>query len=262
MDRHFVLQKEYTEEPTGMFFEYLFKQYCNLCLDSYEVSSEEPLNPTVKSKNGLYDMKVIPVGYIQFVSKTLHNFDGVDKEMTPLEIPVSLERFMERKYIREISGKELIEKGYANADKYFVKNIEKLKKFNSSILFGNFEYYINPSDKYSISERVDFDSEYRCLICNDELVDIFWYIGDKLVFPDSDTIKMMIKEYKKEKHPKGYTLDIGITKGKTVPIEVHPFVSCGIYGMTEEKRILDMLEYGFDWYNKENVKERKSNNND
>ena len=80
--------------------------------------------------------------------------------------------------------------------------------------------------------------------------------------PDSKTIKNMVDAYAKvEPHPGAYTLDIAVIKddsgennnkknNKTVPLEIHPFVACGLYGFYE-RELLDMLEEGFMWYLKD-----------
>lgn len=248
MDRHFVIQKQYLDDMTGLLIKHLLEQYAGQFLDTWEINDAVPENKTFKSERG-YTMKVIPVGYLQYVAEALKNFKGPEATMIPLEIPVSLEPFLQRKYIRRAKGEQLIKEGYADADHYFIKDVDTLKNFNSAILKGNIEYYINPDANYSVSEKVNIVSEYRCLFCDDELVDISNYLGDKLVFPNRDTIAQMIEAYRKEEHPRGFTLDIAVTaEGNTTPLEIHPFVSCGFYSMSEDNRIIDMLDYGFEWY--------------
>lgn len=250
MDRHFVLQEKYLKSnTTGKLIEFLLQQYSRQMLDTWEISSQSPTVKTFKSEKG-YTMKVIPVGYLEFVDQTLSALDLEEKNrMTPLEIPEVLFRYLHRMYIPSIKGIDVIKNNYTDSNKYFIKNIDKIKAFNSSLQLGDIQRFIEPETNYSVSEKIEILSEYRVLVCKDEVIDIGFYNGDCLIFPDRETILNMIKDYSATKHPKGYTIDIAVTKdNKTVPLEVHPFVSCGIYTMCESPKILDMLDYGFEWY--------------
>lgn len=76
-----------------------------------------------------------------------------------------------------------------------------------------------------------------------------------MMFPGSDAVHDMIALWRGsgEPHPKAYTLDVGIIADKetgehvTVPIEVHPFVACGLYGFSDPV-IADMLVAEYEWY--------------
>ena len=251
MDRHFVLQEEYIKSnTTGKLIEFLLQQYSSQMLDTWTISNQVPTTRTFKSDKG-YIIKVIPVGYLEFIRESLLALDLQEKElMKPIEIPDILNKYLNRMYIPHIKGKELLKNSeYTNSKKYFVKNIDKLKSFNSILQLGDIGRFIEPESNYSVSEKIEIESEYRILVCKDEIIDIGFYNGNCLIFPDKDTIENMIDDYSKVNHPKGYTLDIAVSKDRgTVPIEIHPFVSCGIYTMCEDPRIIDMLEYGYDWY--------------
>lgn len=87
-----------------------------------------------------------------------------------------------------------------------------------------------PEGTYIISDVVDIKSEWRAFVFCDRLFDIRRYAGDFKVFPDIKLIEEMIKDYKTS--PAAYTLDVGINDNGTFIIEVHPFVSCGLYGFS------------------------------
>lgn len=53
----------------------------------------------------------------------------------------------------------------------------------------------------------------------------------------------MIKQYITA--PIAYTLDVGISDGKTVVIEVHDFFSCGFYGFSDHTIIPFMFSRWF-----------------
>ena len=55
----------------------------------------------------------------------------------------------------------------------------------------------------------------------------------------------MIKDYKDS--PLSYTLDVGINNNGTFIIEVHPFVSCGLYGFSDYRILCYMFENGFNY---------------
>jgi len=64
----------------------------------------------------------------------------------------------------------------------------------------------------------------------------------------------MVNAYREEPHPEAYTLDVGVRRGVqgaiTEPIEVHPFVACGLYGFDGDA-LPDMLAKGAEWYRKQ-----------
>lgn len=249
VDRHFVLQKEYAEELTGHLFEHLFRRYCGLSLDTWKISEEAPKERKITNENGR-ELFVIPVGFLEFVQETLRSeaVDAVDPNMTPIEIPRCLESFLGRRYIRMISGADLLQEGYTDSSKYFIKSVGHLKEFNSTVQFGDISHLINPKTAYSVSEKINIRAEYRVLVINDSVVDAQFCVGDPLVFPNGGTIRSMINTYSNVLHPRAYTLDVAVSNCGTVPIEIHPFVSCGMYSICEDPRILNMLEYGYRWY--------------
>jgi ATP-grasp domain, R2K clade family 2 len=188
----------------------------------------------------------IPIGSLEFVFDYLESYYNVNREqIKPLNIPSLLqkEEFLGRKvsYLQ----KNVI----PNGDYLFVKSNSQYKKVTDVIKDTD----SLPEDEYLVSELLDIDSEWRAFVQNGQLVGIKQYLGDFEVFPDIEAVKRMIHVY--EDAPLSYTLDIGMVQEKCVIIEVHPFVSCGLYGFHEYKLLPIMMIQGFSYMKKEALKQ-------
>ena len=114
------------------------------------------------------------------------------------------------------------------------------------------EPFIKPDTNYVVSQKIKIYSEYRVFVWKNNIQAIQNYNGMPDVFPDIQTVKNMITTYSKYPHPQAYTLDVAVTNDfQTAIMEIHPFVSCGLYGFYNEK-IPDMLESGVNWYLSQN----------
>lgn len=200
---------------------------------------------------GEYGTNYIPVGDLEFVAEWL--WKNYKKKMIPIEVPEVLRKkeFLHRQYY--VTDREHLP--YHSAGKWFVKNADKLKEFNSCLYEGAVPSIstILPGN-YVVSEWIHIISEFRVFVYKDTVQAVQPYAGAPLVFPDPKTILAMVEEYKKDpKRPKAYTMDIAVMRDKmdetlhTVIMEVHPFVSCGLYGF-ESMDIPDMLEDGVKYY--------------
>ena len=246
MDRMFVLQREWLEDksfPDPKSLERLFDYRCPYFLDRWTTMGidDEPAA-------FIDDLKAVPIGTIQFVSRWLEALGGKDSRMTPLEVPRCLRRFAGREYF--IAKGSSIPKENMDGTRWFIKDADHLKKWNS-LLYDDrdLSYFIEPDTLYAVSSRVSFASEYRVFVYEDEIQECEHYLYDPAVFPDGKRLKEMVSIYSEQVHPKAYTLDIGILEenGQTVPLEIHPFACCGLYGFNDSV-LLDMYEAGWDWY--------------
>lgn len=189
--------------------------------------------------------KAIPVGDIDFVTKYLQKAFNFEGNMFPLEIPKCLrtDEFLGRKY-EILTSAEI----GTLSKKYFIKNVSKLKDLACT---GSPETVILPKDQlFSISEIIDIVSEYRVYVYDDKIVSIANYAGDPTIFPNVSIIKKMIATYtvKERKRPKAYTLDIAVTfSNQTLILEVHNFVSCGLYSTIWGTDLLNMYTAGIDY---------------
>jgi hypothetical protein len=179
----------------------------------------------------------IPIGSVEFVTSFLHTFYNSIPE--PKNIPMELlsEQFTGRKVFNG-SEKDIV-------GKKFVKSNSVIKLFTDICEEA-------PEGYYQISDVIDIQSEWRAFVFKGELVGLQNYLGDFCVFPNVDRIKEMIRAYTKQ--PIAYTLDIAVSNGKTVIIEIHDFFSCGLYGFADHK----ILPYMFaQWFREYVTKWRK-----
>ena len=170
----------------------------------------------------------VPIGSVEFVSGYL--FDHYGLVVTPRNIPEELLdiNWTGRKVINgtqeDISGIK------------FVKSRDKIKGFTEICDSA-------PNGNYQISDVIDIQSEWRAFVYNHRLVGLQNYSGEFDIFPDVEKIRKMIQVFKTQ--PIAYTLDVGVSNGNTVIIEVHDFFSCGLYGFSDYK----ILPYMFSrWF--------------
>lgn len=143
--------------------------------------------------------------------------------------PKELEIFMGRSVEISTIGK-VIRRRISN-DPKFIKPVSP-KKFNAFLThdedaYSNL-YNIEYDEKVYVSDIVEFISEWRVYVKNDEIVRICNYSGKTTVFPNANVIRTMIKCWK---GPCCYALDVGIIGDQTVLIEVNDFYSIGNYGL-------------------------------
>ena len=179
----------------------------------------------------------IPVGTLDFVQEALRVFYGVEK-INPIEIPKCLRKpaFLGRNYY--FVQKENLPKSGV----YFIKHVEEAKGFSYS---GDINEIYNftkelPEGLYQVSDFVpDIISEWRAYISRNKILSICNYAGQASTYPDSELIKRMIDVYQfDENKPDSYTMDLAVTNsGKTILIEIHPFVSVGLYGTIYQNKL-------------------------
>lgn len=229
MDNVFVLQKDYIETIDGYAIKYIISNYAKLFLDEFIFEDDNYINLKKKS--------LIPVGTLDFVQSFL------DSKMKPLEVPEILRDFLNREY-HILKGKDITDR-FKNGN-YFFKDADTLKSWNNAL--NPYDMTLEDDTNYVVSRRVEFISEYRVFVYNDEIQSIQNYLGDVTVFPNINYIKEIVDSYSNiSNKPHAYTLDIGIHNNNTDLIEIHPFVSCGLYGFYD-KNIIPMLKEGFSWY--------------
>lgn len=183
----------------------------------------------------------IPVGSIEFVEECLRNYKGIS-QIKPILIPDELSAFSGRSYA--VAGsKSYISNVFAlrNTPKVFVKSASRCKCDYTGI-YGIKEISRIPEDLYFVSEPVSIISEWRVFVFMGKIQDIRCYDGDFWKIPDKRTVEKMVESY--QNCSPAYTLDVAVVKTKngfkTVVMEVHNFISCGLYGF-HSRRILPML---------------------
>ena len=168
--------------------------------------------------------------------------------MEPLEVPDCLrdKQFLNREYgifnWEDIPDYQqtMYYKDASIAKNWLVRKYSSLQGFRSDIVTNGYKDY--DKHKYVVSSPVDFIAEYRLFVYNDEVIGVRYYNGGKegcLYTPGRKVVKKMISRISKARAngaylPYSYTLDIGVDRNDTTSIiEMHNFVSCGLYGFSD-----------------------------
>jgi hypothetical protein len=182
-----------------------------------------------------FHKEYVPIGSVEFVNDFLMHFYNFT--LKPINIPEELFPYANRHIF---NGTEKDLKGHG---KSFVKSNDKIKKF-AEIVEDNYEL---PTGNYQISEVIGIDSEWRAFVYQGKLVGLQNYSGDFTMFPNIWRIDDMIIAYKSA--PIAYTLDIGVFNVcDTFVIEVHPFISIGLYGFADHAILPQMFYKCFKEY--------------
>ena len=254
MDRVFLVQENYIKDrcdPDGSIIYHLLQQYARQNCD--EVLPHEDFScPSTTVRNAAkQNKKVIPVGDLDFVKSGINQTYGLHVPMRPIEVPESLRKYCHREY-RICKGKDIPRSilYHPEMENWFIKDADVLKGFTNALCIGSCDSHIVPERHYVISERINILSEWRTFVWKDGIRAVQHYAGMPDIFPKTQELREMVKSYS-EKRPDAYTLDVALIKKdsilQTAILEVHPFVSCGLYGFYDPK-IPDMLEAGIDWY--------------
>lgn len=205
------------------------------------------------------DKEAICIGDLVFVGKYLELVHGI-KKINPIEIPICLRspEFLGREY-SIVEKKDIPKSG-----RYFIKDVTELKKFTycgEAELLWEMEGLIKDDRLYQVSECIDIVAEYRVIVHWDEIIRCDYYDGiSPLIFPDIKVINKAVAIYSMEpSRPKSYTMDIAVTSDrKTCLLEIHDFISCGLYSTVHGADLLYAYRDGIDWaLSKYNVKLEK-----
>lgn len=173
---------------------------------------------------------VVPVGSLGFVSKCLNLEYGI-KGINPIEVPKYLREdfFLKRKY-EIVNYKSIPRKG-----KFFIKDVSKVKSFN---VIGNALDVIragaSKDSLYLVSGVFDIRSEWRVYVIGGKIANICCYAFDRSLlsidYPDMSVVLGAIGRIGlNEDYLKSYTLDVMVGEAGTAVIEVHNWVSVGLY---------------------------------
>lgn len=180
-----------------------------------------------------YPMDISKDVIIGSVGATNAFFKACDIEPpTYLGYPMEISSFLGRDIFKTTVG-ELTDENYP----CFIKPSEGIKLFTGEVIesYKQIDWlkkYYDVTDDVPIlvSGLVDFVSEYRCFVHEEELKGIQYYDGDFRVFPDVAVIEEIISGYYSGNV--AYTLDVGITSdGRTLLVEVNDMWAIGSYGM-------------------------------
>lgn len=215
--------------------------------------------------NKVFDPARVPVGSIEFAERLLQKTIIGFRNIHPLLIPHQLDAYKHRR-TTICSSKEEIHNLFSEwkQERLFIKSADVLKCDYTDIYTEEQISSLPKSEKYFVSEPVNILSEWRIFVLNGKVLDIRNYDGDFWLLPDRKEVEEMVSQYSyisnylKEPavnggNPPAYTLDVAVIEKdgeqKTAVIEVHNFVSCGLYGFNHP-RLLHMLKQGWEWEKK------------
>src|SRR5262245_19569571 len=106
----------------------------------------------------------------------------------------------------------------------FVKPLRRNKGFPSVAVYASDDLpdvgRIPDASEVLVAEYVTFVSEWRCFVCNGDVLDLCRYQGDVFCYPDPRVIKAALADYGASA-PAAYGIDFGVlTDGRTVLVEV------------------------------------------
>lgn len=182
-------------------------------------------------------IKDIPIGSMEFINNFIDKFEKISSsEIKPIYIPkeLQLEKFLHR------SLNEQVGHSFSFNKYMFVKSLESYKDYVDVTK----EVSFNKEKRIAISDCLDIKSEYRCFIYQGQLISMNHYAGDFFSLPQKEVINDMIRSYRTA--PNAYTLDVAVLENNhTAIIEVHPFVSCGLYGAQLNNYMIPMIIQGY-----------------
>ena len=186
---------------------------------------------------------LIPVGSIEFVEQCLTQWYGVNKCLSRLYIPEVLRSFANRWYGIADSKEQVKDIAKTFIGGVFLKSASKVKCDYAGIYHTSDTL---PDDTaYFVSEVVDIRSEWRVFVYRGKIMGIQNYAGDFWKMPDKEDVCHMVQAFTDA--PNAYTLDVAVLEdGTTAVIEVHNFLSCGLYGFKSAK-LPQMYRDGILW---------------
>lgn len=206
----------------------------------------------------------IPVGSIEFSEAFFRKTTGVP-HFKPILVPQELSAHTHRHTAICKSKQEILNLfSEWNQTVLFIKSASR-RKCDYTDTYTLTDMNSLPDDElYFVSEPIYILSEWRVFVYNGKIMDIRNYDGDFWLMPDKKTVEEMVSEYsyvgdylrgtaKNGENPPAYTLDVAVIEKdgerKTAVVEVHNFISCGMYGFNHPK-LLQMLKCGWEWEKK------------
>ena len=178
----------------------------------------------------------IPIGTIEFAEKVMEKVYHVPR-IEPVNIPLALQqkRFFKRN-VAFASGADAVCALYDDwgVDELFIKSACRVKadftgvykKSDSSAPYED-EPLLLVSEVLPM--RTEMCSEWRAFVHHGKILDIKNYAGSPWVLPDRRLVEDIAETV--GGRLKACTVDVMVTdEGETALVEVHNFISCGLYG--------------------------------
>lgn len=230
-DTLFLLQKDRNGWPVS-----LAAPFQESCDEANWLANEEKFGCAL-SLSGQTARTIVPVGSIEFVNQHLSQ-----RGLEPLEamnIPPELEQeqFLGRRIFRDVSKAEL-SRLRAEFGPLLLKPGRHPKRFEAMPYEARLPDMIPDDEPLFISQMLQdkFASEWRVFISRGRIVDLRPYYMENWLCPDAAVVQDMadaLREYP------ALALDVAVLLegGRTVAIECHPFIACGLYGFEGPKMV-------------------------
>lgn len=190
----------------------------------------------------------IPIGSVEFVEGFARAMGCLKSPPRPLNVPGALAT-------PEFSGRS-IWKG-VTPDLFpstlppvvFAKSASRYKGFAGMVPRKDLGQVLAQHGPLDLSAEVEFEDEWRAFVHAGRLVGLHCYTGLFSRVPSRDFIgRAMAALGVSIPSLRSYTLDMGFIGESEAVVEVHPFVSCGLYGFRDYRILLSMFEQGYHWY--------------
>lgn len=178
----------------------------------------------------------IPIGTIEFVEKVMQRHYHRSR-LKPVNIPLALQNknFYKRRTAYG-AGADAVQQLYDdwNTDELFIKSASRVKAdFTGIYKRGDSPIPYASEELILISEvlpmKTDKCSEWRAFVNHGKIVDIKNYAGNQWALPDKHLVEDMADAT--AAILQACTVDVMVTDtGDTALVEVHNFISCGLYG--------------------------------
>ena len=191
------------------------------------------------------DRRSLPLGDDTFVMGAMPAMHGAMKQLgipipPPDDYPDSLKEFLHRRIWRSTLRNLEDQIRAGPAQPVFAKPAERRKDFTGRVFDGGNDLYFlgGTSRRQEIwcSDVVEWVSEYRIYVVDDQVVGQDHYAGDESVRPSTDTVREALGAYRKSgQAPAAYGIDFGVlASGETALVEANDGYSLGAYNIAGE----------------------------
>lgn len=190
----------------------------------------------------------VPIGSVEFVAAFAMASGGLASPPRPLNVPHALVgREFSRRPIWKGVAVDTIPRDLPAV--VFAKSASRYKGFSGMVSRDQLEQALAEHGTLDLSAEVEFEDEWRAFVHAGRLVGLHCYSGLFSRVPSRDFLGRAMESLGASMHSlRSYTLDVGFIGESEAVVEVHPFVSCGLYGFRDYRVLLSMFEQGYKWF--------------
>lgn len=227
----FLLQKDRNGWPVS-----LAAPFPESCDEANWLANEEKVGCTL-ALSGQTAKTIVPVGSIEFVNQYLSQMGLGPMEAMNIPPELEQEQFLGRRIFRDVSKTEL-SRLRAEFGPLLLKPGRHPKRFEAIPHEERLLGEIPDNELLFVSQMIQsqFASEWRVFVSRGRVMDIRPYFMEHWLAPDAAVVHDMADTLRE--HP-ALALDVAVLLegGRTVAIECHPFIACGLYGFEGPKMV-------------------------